>query len=321
MYPTPSRPQFGISVARQAESLRRVGISVQVEIIKGWSNPLDYMLARFRLKKVIRRERPDLIHAHYGYTALSVAFLGRPFLVTLCGDDVNGESNARGGITFKSRIGILVTKLLTLAAARVIVMSEPMRQRLWPVLHSKTEVLPYGIDNQVFFPRAQEAARARLGINRESLVVAFVNSGRQPTKRLDIALATRDELARRGLPVQLLVAENVPPEEMPWYYQASDCLLLTSDSEGSPNCVKEALQCGVPVIGVPIGDLPDLVNHPARGRLMPRDPVQLADAVQDIMKARGRDRISLLDERLLLSSIANRLVSIYQEVVAKHYAS
>ena len=114
----------------------------------------------------------------------------------------------------------------------------------------------------------------------------------------------------------MLVAESVSAGEMPWYYRASDCLLMTSDREGAPNCVKEALACGTPVVGGAVGDLPQLLTSPEMGSIVAsRDPAALADAILAI--DRGPDvRPSMLPTRFRAENVAARLVEIYQAIAA-----
>ncbi len=321
MYPTKDRPYFGIFVARQVDALRHEGVDIVLEVIAGDRGESDYLLARRRIAHRLRTEMPDVIHCHYGYTPLAAAFLGTPYIVTLCGDDVNGESDGKGSLTLKSRFGVLVTQLFAMGAGRVLVKNKAMQDRLWAMARAKSELLPNGIDDSVFFPRPRPVARQRFGIAHDVTVLAFVNSQHQRTKRLDIAVATRDELLRRGRSVQLLVAERVPPDEMPWYYSAADCLLMTSDLEGSPNSVKEALGCGIPVVSVPVGNVPDLINTRERGRIVPRDPVQLADAVEDVVRSRPAHSRSLLPDSLRASIVARRLVAIYGRVCRERPAT
>jgi len=316
MYPTKERPYFGVYVARQVAALQQLGVDVHVEEVAGPRGPMDYFAARSRIFKLVRRLRPDLIHAHYGYTALAVAGLSVPFLVTLCGDDLNGESNGTGGITLKSRIGILVTQTLTMRARHVLVMSEAMQARLLKGVRQRSEVLPYGIDEELFTPASIEAARARLGLPRTSIVITFVNSGAQPTKQLGLAQAVVADLRARGHQVVLLVAENVPATEMPWYYRAADCLLMTSEREGAPNAVRESLACGTPVVSVAVGDVPEIVRSPEQGRIARRDPVGLADAVEELVSSIPKRQRSLLDRRFHGSAVARRLAGIYQGLLA-----
>jgi glycosyltransferase involved in cell wall biosynthesis len=314
MYPGEGNGHSGIFVAREAAALERAGIEVAVEPIAGLRGAADYVAARRRVRALVRSFRPDIVHAHYGYSQVATAFQDAPFVVTLYGDDVNGTSRGGKGITLKSRAGVLGTQLLAGFARRIVVQSDAMLAGMWPRLRARCLVLGSGIDDAHFSPAPIEEARRRLGIGTEALVVAFVNSGRQPTKRLDLAEAARDELARRGRPVHLLVAEQVPVDEIRWCYRAADVLLMTSDLEGSPNCVKEALSCGTPVVSVPVGDVPQLLTTPERGAIVGRTPSALADGVESVVARDGHARRSLLPEYLRASVVADRLIEMYRSV-------
>ncbi|MBA2628210.1 MAG: glycosyltransferase [Gemmatimonadales bacterium] len=317
MYPTAERPSFGIFVARQAAALREAGVDVAVEPIAGHRRQPDYFLARRRIAAAVRRERPDLIHCHYGYSPIAAAFQGLPFVVTLCGDDLNGESDGAGDIRFKSRLGIVVSQAFAARAARVIVVSNAMQSLLWAHTRARSEVLPYGIDDRLFSMGSRSEARRRLGLSEDGLVLSFVNSCRQRTKRLDVARATAAELVRRGVATHLLVADDVPADDMPWYYRAANCLIMTSEREGTPNCVLESLACGVPVVSVPIGDLSMIVDAPARGRVVPRDPAVLADTVLELCASSPVPAPGLLPARFRADTITSRLVELYREILAQ----
>ena len=72
--------------------------------------------------------------------------------------------------------------------------------------------------------------------------------------------------------VALEVLSSVPFAEMPFAYASADALLLTSLDEGSPNCVKEALACGVPVVAVDAGDARELHRRLRTARCAAADP-------------------------------------------------
>lgn len=313
MYPHPGHPYSGVFVAREAESLRRAGVEVEVETVALTRGEADYFKARSRIHRRISDWNPDICHAHYGYTLVAAAGCRRPLVATFYGDDVNGESNGRGGITFKSRLGRVVTNTLGRSANRILVQSRAMRDRLSTGLHARTEILASGIDDRRFAPGDRDQARLRLQVPLDYPVIGFVHSGKQPTKRLDLAQAAMAELQRRGTKANLLVAESLPADDMPSYYQACDCLLMTSDTEGSPNCVKEALASGIPVVSVPVGDVPDIVTRPGQGRIVERTPVALAEGLERVL-GMPRAGQSLLPDRLHASRVAARLVEIYREL-------
>src|SRR4029453_12233098 len=86
-------------------------------------------------------------------------------------------------------------------------------------------------------------------------LVLFVGNPAEARKRYDLA---REVLARvdRALDAELVVAWQVPHERVPIYMNACDALLFVSMYEGSPNVVKEALACNLPVVSVVVGDVP-----------------------------------------------------------------
>jgi teichuronic acid biosynthesis glycosyltransferase TuaC len=314
MYPGEGSSHSGIFVAREAAALERAGVEVVVEPIAGLRGAADYVAARGRVRELVKNTRPDIIHAHYGYSQVATAFQGAPFVVTLYGDDVNGTSRGGDGITFKSRAGVLATQVLAGYARRIVVQSNAMLETMWSRLRSRCLVLGSGIDDSHFSPGPMAEARQRLALGPEELVLAFVNSGRQPTKRLDLAQAARDELERRGRPARLLVAEQVPVDEIRWWYRAADVLLMTSDLEGSPNCVKEALSCGTPVVSVAVGDIPQLLTLPEQGIIVERNPSALADGVETVIARQRQTPRSLLPDHLRASVVADCLIDMYRSV-------
>jgi glycosyltransferase involved in cell wall biosynthesis len=68
-----------------------------------------------------------------------------------------------------------------------------------------------------------------------------------------------------GYSVELVAVYNKTPDEVCTYMNAADCLLLTSDSEGSPNVIKEAMACNCPIVATDVADikymLSDMPGH------------------------------------------------------------
>jgi glycosyltransferase involved in cell wall biosynthesis len=103
---------------------------------------------------------------------------------------------------------------------------------------------------------------------------------------------------------------EVPPDQMPLYLNAADCLVLASESEGSPNIVKEALACNLPIAAV--GDVAERLRDVNPSRVVHRDAHELGMAIADILaqqkRSNGRNKVAeLADDR-----IASQLKTIYQ---------
>ncbi len=312
MYPTADRPYFGIFVARQVESLRRAGLDVAVEPIAGPRGRADYLLARRRVGRRVAEFGPDVVHVHFGYAGVAGLGHGPPAVLTLHGSDVHGLS----GAGWRRRMGALISRRAARRADRIIVQTDARRRQLPPKLGDRIEVIPNGIDEDLFRPQPRVEARARLGLRGTDTVLLFVDGSGSANKRRDLAEAVVAEVRRQGRPATLLVAGRVPPDEMPWYYGAADALLLTSDREGSPMCVKESLACGTPVVSVPVGDVTEILDSERRGIVAPREPAALARAVGQVLDG-AEPAVSLLPGRLRASVVAERVAGVYQALARR----
>src|SRR6185437_11307072 len=198
LFPSRTRPAFGGFVAHQVRSLEQAGVMVHVACTRAASGKPTYFRSRHQVTDLIREFQPNLVHVHFGYTALAVLPCPLPKVLTLCGDDISGTADGVGHITLKSRLGATVTRRVARSFDAVVVMNPAMRAKLAPETVDRTVVLPYGIDTTRFMPGSRSEAREKLGLTPDGLVVTFVNSGRQRTKRLDLARAAVDRLKADG---------------------------------------------------------------------------------------------------------------------------
>jgi len=96
---------------------------------------------------------------------------------------------------------------------------------------------------------------------------------------------------------------------------ACDALLLTSAHEGSPNMVKEALACNLPVVSVAVGDVRERLSK-VRGCVLCEDdrPETIARGIETVLSDTrpfdGRRGVTDLDE----AALCRRLIAIYREV-------
>ncbi|MFQ5658141.1 MAG: GT4 family glycosyltransferase PelF [Candidatus Methylomirabilales bacterium] len=79
--------------------------------------------------------------------------------------------------------------------------------------------------------------------------------------------------------------------DLPRIYADLDCLALTSQNEGVPVCLLEAMAAGVPVVATSVGGVPDLVMPGTTGFLIPpEDPQELSEAILNILRDSTRAR-------------------------------
>lgn len=303
-----------IFARRQIEALREAGVAGEEFYLSSRTSPSILWRERRRFRKAVRAFRPDLVHAHYGtMTAFFCALSTRlPLVITFRGSDLNpcpGVSKVRSGS------GRFLSQFAALRARRVICVSEGLRQRLWWRLR-QAHVVPSGIDTSLFRPWPRSQARAELGWPSDQPVVLF-NAGRNPAgKRLDLAREAVQLARARCERLGFIVLEGgTPPHAVPAYMNAADCLLVTSAFEGSPNMVKEALACNLPIISVKVGDVAERLAGVEPSRIVSGNPEEIAQALVEIastpLRSNGREKVQEIDS----AAIAERILSVYRSVL------
>jgi len=304
-------------VRRQVRFLEAAGLKIEVLPFRGAKNPFKYARAWFETRRRLARGDFDLVHAQFGQSAL-VAFPKRlPLVVTFRGDDLLGVVGRNGHPTRTGRVLQWLCRLAARGADAIIVVSEHMTRHLNPGARAPAgvHVIPSGIDFELFRPLAQEPARARLGLPADDRLILFVGDPEDARKRYFLAQRAVD-LLQNGTRARLLVAWRIPHAQMPDYMAACDALVFTSLQEGSPNAVKEALACNLPVVSVPVGDVAERLQGIAGCELcVDERPETIAAALARVLarnaRIDGRSAVRQLDEQLL----TQKVISIYRAAV------
>jgi teichuronic acid biosynthesis glycosyltransferase TuaC len=234
MYPSAENPALGSFVRDQVEALRRQP-GVEVELVHFAPGARGYARA-IRTLRPYRAQRFDVVHAHFGLTAWPALVAGlRPLVVTLHGNDLfHPRSNriTRAALPFAA---------LPATVSRAFSAHVPGAGRT-----RRVAVLPVGIDLARFrrIPRAE--ARRRLDLDPDRPYLLFPHDPSRALKRFDRAQAVAG-------PHRLLVMGRVPPDEVPYWINAANAVLVPSQDEGFGLSVIEALACGVPAFGTPVG--------------------------------------------------------------------
>jgi glycosyltransferase involved in cell wall biosynthesis len=343
-------------VARGEASMSFVADQAGVEVVTlpGLSrelSPIRDALAAFRLARLIRKLRPDVVHTHtakagaVGRAAALLAGTRRPVVVhTFHGHVLRGYFGTGGTLVFRA-----IETLLARATDRLIAVSPEVRDEL-VALHvaprEKFSVVRLGIELEprVRFDGDPTEVRRRHGIPEGKFVVGWF--GRMTAvKRTDDLLTMLAGVRERGVDALLLLVGDGDDRERleqrahdlglarsclflgyqedvaPWY-AICDAVVLTSASEGTPVTIIEALAAGRPVVATKVGGVPDVVDEGETGFLVrPHDTHALAERLEILAgdPVRRRTMGELGRARMLERYAVQRLVddvdALYRELL------
>lgn len=256
--------------------------------------------AFWRLYRLLCREQPAILHTWLFHANLAGRVVGRLAGIPVV---ISGERT----MGMESRLRYLLNRLTLALADRVVCVSERVAAfcvRRIGLASEKTVVIPNGVD----FPERdalmdKPAARRALELPVEGLWVGSV-ARLDPVKRVDVliqALARLDgvrafvvgygseEQRLKGMAEELGLGERVrlvgyQQDVWPWL-AACDVFALSSDWEGMPNAVLEAMGAGLPVVATAAGGTPDVVLDGVTGLLVPPgDAGALAAALERLIR-------------------------------------
>jgi len=317
-WPHDLKPGHGAHAAREVRALRAAGARVRVLPIHGHCSRWAYAAAARDVARTNRRREFDLVHGFLGHAgAIARMQLRVPLVVTYTGSDLLGDHLGAAAATGKSRIEAAAFRQLARVAAATITCAEHMERVLPARCRARNHVVPTSVPLELFAPLARDEARAALGWPSDEPVVLFAADPRRRVKNHELAAAAHELLARRRPDVRLRVAQAVAWEQMPLWMSAADALLLTSRSEGSPGAVKEAMACELPVVSVPVGDVPGLLEGVAGCHVCEPDAQSLAAGLELALdhgrSPQARAAVAPYD----VGPTARRVLAIYEQVLAR----
>ena len=294
------------------------------------------------LRMYCARERPTLLDAHFAWPdGVGVSYLARglglPYTITL-----RGTINPRYPIRcFRRRMADALQH-----AAAVISVNRSMADIAIQLgaAADRVHVIANGVDMDRFKPVPKAEARRALDIPQDQPLVVSVASLKPPKGHEDLIRAMATEkmplrarliiiggetdfgayrrLLQRlveslGLRDRVVFAGVLPQETVAAYFSAADVSVLASYTEGCPNAVLESLACGTPVIGTPVGAIPEWLKDGENGYVVPvGDPSAIGGAIAKALRRPwSRDTVRRGIIGRTWETVAKETLSVFEEAL------
>jgi len=270
--------------------------NAKLYLIKG-----NLILNIFRVRALIKKIKPDILHAHYaGLNGLLGALSGlHPLVLTAWGSDVL--------LAARSKIKGPFVKYALKKADLITCDAEHMKEVMIKlgVNNSKIKIINFGIDTKEFYPNSKdEIVIKNLGVSDYKIIISLRSLEpvydletllrampsvlkEVPKTYLIIAGEGSQEKELRKLAGDLIITKNIrfigwiPNEELPKYLRAADVYVSTSLSDGGiAASTAEAMACGLPVIITDVADNKKWVRDGENGFVIPiKNPKILAERI------------------------------------------
>jgi glycosyltransferase involved in cell wall biosynthesis len=269
-----------------------------------------------QLRQRLTNHPVDLVHAHYSYTGMVARTQWQvPVVVTYHGDDLLGTVNVQGRKTQLSRLVVTAGRVLGRLADAVIVQSKEMARQL--KREDDVYIIPHEVDFETFRPVEREHARAILGLEPWKKYLLFAANPAIPVKRFPFAKAAAQRLSQCDPAVELIVVYTETQDRLALYMNACDALVFPSFQEGSPNIVKQAMACNLPIVATDVGDVREVIGKTEGCFICNPEVTEFAEKLREILRHRartqGREHIHHLDR----CAVARRVIQVYENTLKK----
>jgi glycosyltransferase involved in cell wall biosynthesis len=348
------------SLARGEESMEFVAEELGVNVISIAElnreiSPLKDALAVARLARLIRLQRPQILHTHtakagaIGRLAALLAGDARPPLIvhTFHGHVLRGYFGPMRTAFFR-----LLERWLARVANVLIAVSPEVRDDLVALGVAPAEkfvVIRLGIELEQRVDAGKDGrleTRRMLGIPPDRFVVGWIGRMTGVKRTHDVLLALK-RLREHDVDAALCMVGDGPDrepierhaselgvirhcyflgyqEEVGQYYAAFDAMVLPSGNEGTPVSAIEALASGRPVVATRVGGVPDVVRDGEDGFLVaPGDVEQLADRLAllardpDLRERMGRAGRERVVPRYAVDRLIDDVDSLYRALLER----
>lgn len=309
-------------VTEQGESLRAAGCEVDYFLVRG-----SYIVAVRALKAKIRAFKPDIVHAHYGLSAITAELQGVVPVVTTFH---NGETH--------NWWVNMMTSLMSLRAKHVIYVAPHIRDLVY-FKAKKYSIIPCGVSLEDCFLMDKAEARRKLGWSDDKKYIMFGGAFSNERKNyklleeaVDILNHQFETINHKSAFIECIEMRGLSRYDCILRMNAADLFALPTKNEGSPQALKEAMACNCPIVATDVadikyllGDLPGhyvLGNKKGNGAWWKGDEHSAEELAELLKKAlafegrtEGRKRIVELGYTNEL--VAKKIIDIYKQILNK----
>ncbi len=296
-------------VTEQGEAIRALGNEVDYFLVKE-----NYLKAVKPLKEKIREFKPDIIHAHFGLSAIPCVLQTEvPVVITF-----------HDGETHFWHVNLL-SSLCALRAKHVIYVAPHVRELSYLKARNYS-IIPCGVPMEEMVITEKAEARKKLGWDADKKYILFGGAFENLRKNYPLL---RDAVECIGGDIEIVEMRGLTREQCVLRMCSADLFALPSHREGSPQALKEAMACNCPCLATDIADVRILFGDEP-GHWILRNPKNrlwkwegdekslddmvalLKEALAFVGRTNGRKRI--LDLGLSNEQVAKRIVEIYKQV-------
>ncbi len=308
-------------VTEQGEAIRALGHEVDYFLVKG-----NYLKAVGALKKRIREFQPDIVHAHYGLSAITAELQSIVPVVTTFH---NGETH-QGWVN-------LLSSLMSLRAKHVIYVAQHIHDMVY-FKAKNYSIIPCGVSMDQCVVMGKEEARKKLGWGAKKKYIMFGGAFDNLRKNYALLKEAVDklnlklEILNLKSHIEIVEMRGLSREQCVLRMNACDVFALPTKNEGSPQALKEAMACNCPIVATDVADIKHLLGGLAGHYVLPNkkgdaawwkgdehSAEELAELLKQALsfegRTKGRERIVELGYTNEL--VAKKIVKIYEGIVGK----
>ncbi len=311
---------------------------LSLEMRKGLADPRGWL----RFHRWLRREQPDVVHAHLPHAAWLTRWsrLAAPVrvLVDTIHTSATGTLGRRLGYRWSNWLPDMVT------AVSLAVAEAHLAARM--VSRGKLTVLPNGVDTAAWKPDAQARTRVRRALSLDDEFLWFAAGRLEPVKDYPTLLQAMAELPQ---PARLVIAGLGPLEgelrrlssepglehrvrflgfvpDLRRWMQAADGFVLSSRWEGLPMALLEAAACAVPAVATSVPGTREVIVDGQTGLLAAAGSASsLQEAMTRMMQtppeerqALGRRARQLVLDRYSLEAVLDQWEGLYADLLSQN---